>query len=136
MINNVVLMGRLIADPELKNTNTGLEVCSFCIAVDRRFQKKDGEKQTDFINVTAWRQTAAFVCKYFRKGQMIALQGSIQTEKYEDKDGNKRTSFKVVADNVSFCGGKNESASSQVPSNDYRGIDAVEDDPIPDDVPF
>ena len=136
MINNVVLMGRLIADPELKNTNTGLEVCSFCIAVDRRFQKKDGEKQTDFINVTAWRQTAAFVFKYFRKGQMIALQGSIQTEKYEDMDGNKRTSFKVVADNVSFCGGKNESASSPTSTSDYRGVDAVEDDTIPDDVPF
>ena len=136
MINNVVLMGRLIADPELKNTNTGLEVCSFCIAVDRRFQKKDGEKQTDFINVTAWRQTAAFVFKYFRKGQMIALQGSIQTEKYEDMDGNKRTSFKVVADNVSFCGGKNESASSPTSTSDYRGVDTVEDDTIPDDVPF
>lgn len=99
MINNVVIMGRLTKDPELKTTQSGLSVVSFTVAVDRNCQK-DGERRADFLNVVAWRQTAEFVEKYFAKGSMIAIQGSIQTRKYEDKSGNKRTSVEIVADNV------------------------------------
>lgn len=128
MINNVTLMGRLTAAPELKTTNSGLEVCSFCIAVDRSYQNKDGEKQTDFINITAWRQTAAFICKYFNKGQMIALTGSIQTRSYEDKNGSKRTAVEVLANNVSFCGSKSDNASAVKSDTVPIGADAIEDD--------
>lgn len=111
MLNTAILMGRLTADPELKTTNSGISVTSFCVAVDRRYQK-DGEKQADFLNVVAWRQTAEFICKHFRKGQMIAVQGSIQTRNYEDKNGNKRTAVEIVAENVSFCGSKSESENT------------------------
>lgn len=129
MINSVVLMGRLTADPELKYTQTGVEVCGFCIAVERRYQSKAGEKQTDFINIAAWRQTAAFVCKYFHKGQMIAVEGSIQTRSYDDKNGNKRSVTEVIADNISFCGSKsdNTAVSSTVSEPDIP-IDTNEDD--------
>ncbi|WP_270739796.1 single-stranded DNA-binding protein [Massilioclostridium coli] len=106
MLNNVVLMGRLTADPELKQTYNGVSVLSFCIAVDRPYSK-DGNQQADFINVVAWRQTAEFVSKYFSKGQMIALEGCIQTRPYEDKNGNNRIAFEVIARRVCFCGGKN-----------------------------
>ena len=105
-MNNVSLMGRLTADPELKQTYNGISVLSFCIAVDRPYSK-DGNQQADFINVVAWRQTAEFVSKYFSKGQMIALEGCIQTRPYEDKNGNNRIAFEVIARRVCFCGGKN-----------------------------
>lgn len=105
-MNNVSLMGRLTADPELKQTYNGVSVLSFCIAVDRPYSK-DGNQQADFINVVAWRQTAEFVSKYFSKGQMIALEGCIQTRPYEDKNGNNRIAFEVIARRVCFCGGKN-----------------------------
>ena len=111
MLNNVVLMGRMVSDPELRSTPNGVSVISFCIAVDRSFTKQGEEKQADFINVVAWRHTAEFVSKYFKKGSMIAVQGSIQTRHFEDKQGNKRTAVEVVADNVSFCGSKNEVSS-------------------------
>ena len=103
MLNNVTLMGRLTAAPELKKTSSGVSVTAFVIAVDRPY-KSGGEKETDFITAVAWRGTAEFICNYFGKGQMIALTGSIRTRRYEDKDGNKRTAFEVVADSVSFCG--------------------------------
>ncbi len=112
MLNCAVLMGRLVADPELRTTTSGISVTSFCIAVDRNFVRQGEERQADFINVVAWRQTADFVTRYFRKGSMIAVQGSIQTRNYEDKQGNKRTAVEVVADNVSFCGSKAESGNS------------------------
>lgn len=108
MINVTVLMGRMVADPELKTTPNGNSVCSFRIAVERRFPGSNGERQTDFINIVAWRSTAEFICRYFTKGQMIAVHGHIQTRPYEDKQGNKRTAVEVVADNVSFCGSKRE----------------------------
>lgn len=132
MINSVLLMGRLTAAPELKNIASGIEFCSFSVAVERAYKSGDGEKQTDFINVTAWRQNAAFISKYFRKGQMIAIQGSIQTRSYEDKNGNKRTAFEVVADRASFCGSKFESATVTVP------VESVSADVVPneDDLPF
>ena len=102
MLNSVILMGRLTADPELRQTQNGTAVTSFTVAVDRRFQRE----QTDFINIVAWKQTAEFVEKYFKKGSLIALRGSIQQRNYEDKNGNKRTAFEVIADEVSFCGSK------------------------------
>lgn len=107
MINNVTLLGRLTAAPELKKTTSGTSVTSFCIAVDRRFKHKDGEKQTDFINCVAWRHTAEFITRYFNKGDLIAVTGEIQTRKYQDQNGNKRVACEVVIDNASFCGGKN-----------------------------
>lgn len=108
MLNSVCLMGRLTADPELKSTQSGVSVCSFRIAVDRTYQPKGQEKQTDFINIVTWRGTAEFVSRYFRKGQLVAVQGSIQTSQYTDRDGNKRTAFDVVADNVFFAEKKAE----------------------------
>ena len=113
MLNSVCLMGRLTADPELKSTQSGVSVCSFRIAVDRTYTPKGQEKQTDFINIVTWRSTAEFVSRYFRKGQLVAVQGSIQTSQYTDKDGNKRISFDVVADNVFFAEKKAESGDSK-----------------------
>ncbi|HBL40203.1 MAG TPA: single-stranded DNA-binding protein [Ruminococcaceae bacterium] len=112
MLNCAVLMGRLVADPELRTTPNGISVTGFRIAVDRNFVRQGEERQTDFIDIVAWRQTADFVTRYFHKGSMIAVQGSIQTRNYEDKQGNKRTAFEVVADNVSFCGSKAESGTT------------------------
>lgn len=112
MINNVVLMGRLTADPEMRTTTTGKSVSTFSIAVDRGFVRQGEERQTDFITIVTWERQAEFVCKYFNKGSMIAVQGSIQTRRYEDKTGAKRTAFEVVAREVSFCGSKSETGTS------------------------
>ena len=99
-------MGRLTADPELRRTPNGVSVTTFTIAVERTYTPQGQEKQADFIDIVAWRNTAEFVCKYFSKGRLIALNGSIQTRLYEDKEGHKRKAFEVVADNVFFCGDK------------------------------
>ncbi len=115
MLNCAIIMGRLTADPELRTTSNGISVTSFSVAVDRSYQKAGTERQTDFINVVAWRQTAEFVSRYFHKGSMIAVQGSIQTRNYEDRNGNKRTAVEIVADNVSFCGSKAESGTGAAP---------------------
>lgn len=112
MLNHVVLMGRLVADPELRTTTTGKSVASFRIAVDRGYSKNAAERTADFISVVAWEQTANFVSRYFSKGSMIAIVGSIQTRQYEDKTGAKRTAFEVVAREVSFCGSKAETQTS------------------------
>lgn len=111
MINNVVLMGRLTAVPELKTTQSGISTVRFSVAVERRYNKQGEERQTDFIDCVAWRQTAEFVSKYFNKGSMIAVVGSIQTRNYEDKNGNKRKAVEVQVDNVSFCGSKSETGT-------------------------
>lgn len=141
MLNCVVLMGRLTADPELRTTSSGISVTSFSVAVDRSYAKRGEDKTTDFINVTAWRSTADFITKYFHKGSMIAVQGSLQTRNYEDKNGNKRTAYDVVADQVSFCGSKaetssygnndNASASSYNNSSDGDFSEIVSDDDLP-----
>lgn len=140
MINNVVLMGRLTADPELKTTPNGTSVTSFSLAVERNYAPKGQERETDFINVVAWRQTADFICRYFSKGSMIAIEGSIQTRKYQDKNGNNRVYVEVVANQVSFCGSKNEGANTrqQEPSNplDVDTDGDFEDLPDDDDLPF
>lgn len=106
MLNIVALMGRLVYDPEFKTTQNGTNVCRFRIAVDRSFTRQGEERKADFIDVTAWRQTAEFVSKYFQKGSMIAIEGSLQTRQYQDKNGNNRTATEVLASQVSFCGGK------------------------------
>lgn len=108
MLNRTILMGRLTAGPELKKTPNGISVTSFTLAVQRNYQKD----QTDFIPIVAWRQTADFICRYFEKGQLIALEGSIQTRSYTDKNGNKRTAFEVVAEHVYFTESKKEGAST------------------------
>ena len=104
MLNKVILMGRLTADPELKYTPSNVAVCSFTIAVDRRYTKPGEQRQTDFINIVTWRNTAEFVSKYFVKGQMINVCGSLQTRTWDDAQCNKRYTTEVVADEVNFCG--------------------------------
>ncbi|MBE6741783.1 MAG: single-stranded DNA-binding protein [Ruminococcaceae bacterium] len=115
MINTVALMGRLTYDPELRSTPSGVSVIRFQIACDRNYQRAGEERQADFIDCVAWRQTAEFISRYFRKGSMIAVEGSIQTSNYTDKDGNKRKQVEVVANNVSFCGSKAESGMDAQP---------------------
>ena len=147
MLNSAVIMGRLVADPELRTTGSGISVTSFTVAVDRRFVRQGEERQADFIDIIAWRQTAEFVSKYFRKGSMIAVQGSIQTRMYEDKNGNKRKAVEIVADNASFCGSKAESGTGSFNRNDsvmnsqpapsYSTADEGDFKEIPeDDLPF
>jgi single-strand DNA-binding protein len=125
MFNLAVLTGRLTADPELKTTPNGVSVTSFSIAVERP-HRKDQERQTDFINIVAWRGSAEFVCKYFHKGSMIGIEGSIQTRRYQDRDGNNRTAFEVVANNVQFV----ESKRSQ-DATEGNSLPAPENDPLP-----
>lgn len=112
MINNVVLMGRLVATPELKSTPAGNTVTSFSLAVERSYARQGEQRQTDFINCVAWRSTAEFITRYFQKGSMIAVTGSIQTRNYEDKNGNKRTAFEVLVSQATFCGSKAETGAS------------------------
>ena len=111
MINMVALMGRLTYEPELRTTPSGVSVIRFQVACDRNFQKDSQNRQADFIDCVAWRQTAEFISRYFHKGSMIAVEGTIQTSNYTDKDGNKRKQIEVLANNVSFCGGKSENGS-------------------------
>lgn len=132
MLNKVILMGRLTADPEHKQTVSGVSVTSFSLAVERNFSGKDKERETDFITIVAWRQTADFICKYFAKGRMIALEGSIQTRRYEDRNGNKRTAVEVVADHVYFTGEKKESVDlSSFNPDDFEEIDSGGDEDLP-----
>lgn len=133
MINNVVLCGRLTAAPELKTTNNGQSVTAFTIAVDRRFQAKDGQRATDFINCVAWRNSAEFICKYFTKGDPIAVTGEIQTRKYQDKNGNNRVAVEVVIENARFVPSKSNSEQPPVFSNN---ADFTEVGDIDDDLPF
>ena len=116
MLNSVCLMGRLTADPELKSTQSGVSVCNFRIAVDRTYTPKGQEKQTDFINIVTWRSTAEFVSRYFRKGQLVAVQGSIQTSQYTDRDGNRRYATEVVADNVYFGDSRRDGEGGYTPA--------------------
>ena len=104
MLNKVILMGRLTADPELKNTPNGVAVTTFSLAVERNYAGKGAERQTDFFNCVAWRGTAEFICRYFGKGKMIAVEGMLQTRSYEDKNGNKRHVTEVMAEQVHFTG--------------------------------
>ncbi|MCH5298147.1 MAG: single-stranded DNA-binding protein [Ruminococcus sp.] len=112
MLNRVILMGRLVADPELKTTASGVSVTSFRIAVDRSYVKNGEERKADFIDIVCWRQTAEFVCRYFGKGSLIALEGQLQSRTYQAKDGTNRYVTEVVADNVSFTGERRDSGNS------------------------
>lgn len=132
-MNNVQLIGRLTADPELKHTQSGTACTRFNVAVDRRV-KQGEEKQTDFITIVAWQQRAEFICKYFSKGQKIALTGSIRTGSYTDRDGNKRTTFEVWAENVEFCESRQtQSQNQQVQRETAPNIDY---DVNVEDLPF
>lgn len=113
MLNHITIMGRLTNDPTLHTTQSGVSVCSFTVAVDRDFSGKGEEKQTDFFDCTAWRGTADFVGKYFGKGRMIVLDGSLQNDRWQDKDGNNRVSAKIVANNVYFGDSKRNDNTTQ-----------------------
>lgn len=112
MLNKIVVMGRLTRDPELRRTQSGLSVTSFSVACDRDFKSQSGEKETDFIDCVAWRNTAEFVCKYFSKGRMAVVAGRLQIRPWTDKYGNKRRSAEVIADNVYFGDSKRDNATT------------------------
>lgn len=140
MLNVVAIMGRMVKDPELKTTNSGKSVCSFRIANDSGYKDASGQSQTNWLDVTAWGKTAEFVCKYFPKGALIAIEGRLQSRNYQDKSGNNRNAVEVVVNNVSFAGNK-EPAQSQNVAN--RAVSAPvaannEYEPIEDDgdLPF
>ena len=142
MLNTAIIMGRLVADPELKTTPGGNYVTTFAVAVERSYKQGD-ERQADFIDVVAWKQTAEFITKYFRKGSMIAIQGTIQTRTYEDRNGNKRKAVEIIAQTVSFCGEKAERSESKPEQNNSKPEQMsaqpsapVEIDYDEDDLPF
>ena len=157
MLNVVAIMGRLVADPELRTTQQGTNVCAFRIACERSFAKQGEQRQADFIEIVAWRQQADFVCKYFQKGSMIAIDGSLQTRQYQDKQGNNRTAVEVVANNISFAGAKtagkpsaasyeqqtrnhvqqaNAAQSASQPAYTQGSMDDFSEIPDADDLPF
>ena len=122
MLNHITIMGRLTRDPELRRTGSGVAVASFTLAVDRDFGKNDnGERETDFIDCVAWRQTGEFVSKYFTKGRMAVVSGRLQIRSWNDKDGNKRRTAEVVADNVYFGDSKRDEGGSSYAGNSYGG---------------
>ena len=122
MLNHITIMGRLTRDPELRRTGSGIAVASFTVAVDRDFGGRDGgEKETDFIDCVAWRQTGEFVSKYFTKGRMIVVSGRLQIRSWTDKDGNKRRTAEVVADNCYFGDSKRDDNSGSYGGNTYGG---------------
>ena len=118
MLNKVILIGRLTADPELRYTTSGTAYLKLNVAVNRRYKKDDGEQQADFIPVTAWKKTAEFISKYFFKGQMIIIEGSLQNNNYTDQNGVKHYSMNVNAENVNFCGSKADNSST--PASDSQ----------------
>ena len=138
MLNHITIMGRLTRDPELRTTQSGVNVASFSVAVERDFGGRDGgERQTDFIDCVAWRQTGEFVSKYFHKGSMIVVSGRLQSRKWQDREGNNRTNWEIQADNVYFGDSKRESdggysqnsyggqSSFSNQSNSYGGYDSA-----------
>mgnify|MGYP000107918548 FL=1 len=133
MLNKVIIMGRLTRDPELRRTQGGTAVTSFTVAVDRDFKSQSGEKETDFIDVVAWRNTGEFAAKYLAKGRMAAVEGRIQARDWQDKDGNRRKAVEVVADNVYFADSKRDSKPQETTSSNEPEFDEIEDD---GDLPF
>ena len=134
MLNHITIMGRLTRDPELRRTGTGIAVTSFTLAVDRDFKSQDGEKETDFIDVVAWRNTAEFVSKYFTKGRMAVVEGRLQIRDWTDRDGGKRRSAEVLAESVYFGDSKrSESDTPQVaePGEDQEFAEDTENGPLP-----
>lgn len=137
-MNKVILTGRLTADPELKQTQSGISSCRFTVAVDRKFANKEsGERQADFMTCVAWRQTADFVSKYFSKGKLICVEGSLRNNNYQDKNHSDVTHYtmEVQVDNVEFCGGKNDSSNNNTsqqsaPANAEPVADSTDDLPF------
>ena len=121
MLNKAILMGRLTADPELRSTNTGKSVCGFTLAVNRSFTKQGEQPQADFLDIVAWGKTAEFVSRYFVKGMQVAVAGRIQTRTWEDKQGNKRKSVEIVAEEVHFAEGKKGDGSSSAQFSNADG---------------
>lgn len=133
MLNKVIIMGRLTADPELRQTPSGISTCRFSVAVDRGYKSKDtGERQTDFIRVTAWRQTAEFVSRYFSKGKMIIVEGSLRNNDFTDANGVKHYSMDVLADSVSFAGSRNDNNYTANTPQTTQVSNPVEDVPLGD----
>lgn len=130
MLNSVIIMGRLTRDPEMRHTQNGTAVASLTLACDRDFKPKNGEKETDFIDVVVWGKTAEFAANYFNKGRMAIVEGRLQVRGWQDKDGNKRKSTEVVADRMYFGDSKQEGKKQTAPSDDFAEI---EDD---GDLPF
>ena len=132
MLNKIFLMGRLTRDPEMRHTGNGTAVASFSLAVDRDFKSQGGEKETDFIDIVAWRNTAEFVSKYFTKGRMAVVEGRLQLRDWKDKDGNSRRSAEVVAEHVYFGDSKQRSESDTLSaSGDFREIPEDEEGELP-----
>lgn len=134
-MNRIILIGRLTKDPEYSVTGSGIGVCRFTLAVDRKFKNADGEKETDFFNVTAWRGLAENCNKYLVKGNMTAVGGEVNIRKYEAKDGSMRTSVDVIADDVQFLTPKSEGGENRNPRK-ARSIDEMEEVEDTDDLPF
>lgn len=128
-LNKIFIMGRITKDPELRRTDSGAAVTSFSLAVDRDFKGQNGEKETDFIDVVAWRSTAEFVAKYFAKGRMAVVEGRLQIRSWKDKDGNKRSKAEVVADNVYFADSKKQESGNSYATSGFTEIE--EDDDFP-----
>ena len=135
-LNNVCLVGRICNDLEEMKTQSGVLITRFCVATDRKYQKADSDKKTDFIDCVAFNNTSTFLSRYFHKGDMIAIQGNIQTDNYTDKNGNKRKSVAVIIENVSFCGSKQQSNSNSnlnVAPPTYASADNSDFEEIVDD---
>ncbi len=131
MLNHITIMGRLVADPDLRTTPSGVTVATIRLAVDRDFKNKQtGERETDFINVVAWRQTAEFVSRYFTKGRMAVVEGRLQIRQYTDKEGNKRTAAEVVAENIYFGDSRREGDGSYAPHSASSGYSAPAPQPM------
>ena len=132
MLNKIILMGRLTRDPELRRTQSGTAVASFTLAVDRDYKSQDGERETDFIDVVAWRGTGEFVSKYFTKGRMAVVEGRLQVRDWKDKDGAKRRSTEVIADNVYFGDSKrSESGTPAETSGEFQELPDEEKGELP-----
>ena len=129
-MNKIMLIGRLTKDPELKYTQSGTAVCTFNLAVNRRFSNQNGEREADFINCQAWKHTAEFVANYFKKGQQMALEGRLQVRTYDDNDGKKHWVTEVIAEQVEFCGSKGSGSAGK---EEGWGEEVVFDD---NDLPF
>ena len=119
MLNHIVVMGRLTRDPELRKTASGVSVASFSVAVDRDFSQQDGKKETDFLDVVAWRNTAEFAAKYFIKGRMAVISGRLQIRNWEDKEGNKRRTAEILAENIYFGDSKKEDDGGSVSTQGF-----------------
>ena len=136
MLNRIIVMGRMTRDPELRRTNSGTAVASFTVAVDRDFKSQSGEKETDFIDIVAWRNTAEFVSKYFSKGRMAVVEGRLQIRDWTDKDGNQRRTAEVLVDNIYFGDAKKDADSGAKKYAGGQFVEVDEDFDADDDFPF